>query len=133
MHNLWGQRVTSLIPNGPDLFISTSSKGVDKWMPETFPFLAPEKWKSYGKVYRATMPGHLAAPTKWTDGPTTIEFIIRGTEITIQQDGKRLATTTLTGSLAEQLAKVKGFKSVKWGEGIYGRFGGVSIKGKINR
>ena len=53
VQNLWGQRVTSLIPNGPDLFISTSSKGVDKWLPETFPFLAPEKWKSYGKVYRA--------------------------------------------------------------------------------
>ncbi|GIT31067.1 MAG: hypothetical protein Ct9H300mP1_31130 [Planctomycetaceae bacterium] len=49
--NLWGQRVTSLIPNGPDPFISTSSKGVDKWKPKEFPFLAPEKWKSYGKVF----------------------------------------------------------------------------------
>jgi hypothetical protein len=133
VQNLWGQRVTSLVPNGADLFISTSSKGVDKWLPEKFPFLAPEKWKSYGKVYRATMPGHLAAPAKWTDGLTTIEFIIRGTEITIQQDGKRLATTTLTGSLADQLGKVKGLGNVKWGDGIYGRFGGVSIRGKIQR
>jgi hypothetical protein len=79
------------------------------------------------------MPGHLAAPAKWTDGLTTIEFIIRGTEITIQQDGKRLATTTLTGSLADQLGKVKGLGNVKWGDGIYGRFGGVSIRGKIQR
>ena len=131
VNNLWGQRVTSLIPNGPDLFVSTSSKGVDKWKPEAFPFLAPEKWKAYGKVYRVTMPGHLAASTKWTDGPTTIEFIIRGLEVAIQQDGKPLATTTLTGALAEQLGKVAGLKNVKWGQGIYGRFGGTSIKGKI--
>ena len=131
--NLWGQRVTSLVPSGPDLFISTSCKGPEEWKPEKFPFLAPEKWKSYGKVYRVTIPGHLAAPTKWTDGPTTIEFIIRGAELIIQQDGKRLATTTLTGSLAEQLGKVKQFKNIKWGDGIYGRFGGVSIKGEILR
>ena len=131
--NLWGQRVTSLIPNGPDLFLSTSSKGVDKWKPQEFPFLAPEKWKSYGKVYRVTMPGHLAAATAWTDGPTTIEFIIRGPEVVIRQDGQRRASTTLTGALAEQLNKLKELKNVTWGDGIYGRFGGVSIEGNINR
>ena len=67
------------------------------------------------------------------DGPTTIEFIIRGPEIVIQQDGKRLATTTLSGHLAEQLGKAKGLGNVKWGDGIYGRFGGTSLKGDINR
>ena len=133
VQNLWGQRVTSLIPNGPDLFLSTSSKGVDKWKPQEFPFLAPEKWKSYGKVYRVTMPGHLAAATAWTDGPTTIEFIIRGPEVVIRQDGQRRASTTLTGALAEQLNKLKELKNVTWGDGIYGRFGGVSIEGNINR
>jgi len=51
----------------------------------------------------------------------------------IQQDGKRLATTTLTGHLAEQLGKAKGLGNVKWGDGIYGRFGGTSLKGDINR
>lgn len=130
--NMWGQRVTSLIANGPDLFISTSAKSPYEWAPKKYPFLAPEKWKSYGKVYRATMPGHLAAPTKWTDGPTTIEFMIRGREIAIQQDGKLLATATLTGLLAEQLGKVTELKNAKWGDGIYGRFGGATIKGSIN-
>ena len=132
VRNLWGQRVTSLIPNGPDLFIATSAKSPFEWDAKTFPFLAPNKWKSYGEIYRTTMPGHLAAPMKWTDGPTTIEFIIRGPEIAIHQDGKRLATTTLTGSLAEQLSRVKVLKNVKWGDGIYGRFGGASIRGNIN-
>jgi len=90
---------------------------------------APETWKACGKIYRATMPGHLAAPTMWTEGPTTIEFVIRGPEIVIQQDGKRLGPTTLTGTVAEQLGQMKQLKNVKWGEGIYGRFGGASIKG----
>ena len=130
--NLWGQRITSLIPNGSDLFISTSSKGVDRWDPKRFPFLAPEKWKAYGKIYRATMPGHLATPTRWTDGPTTIEILINGPDIVIQQDGQRLGSTRLTGSLAKQLGQVKMLKNVKWGTGLYGRFSGTDIKGRIH-
>ena len=129
--NLWGQRITSLVTNGPDLFVSTSSKGVAKWKPEAFPFLAPEKWQSYGKIYRVTIPGHLSAPTRWTDGPTTLEFIIGVNEITIIQDGTRLATTRLDGPLAKQLEKLKPFKTVHWGSGIYGHFDGVSLKGTI--
>jgi hypothetical protein len=129
--NLWGQRITSLVTNGPDLFVSTSSKGVAKWKPEAFPFLAPEKWKSYGKIYRVTIPGHLSAPTRWTDGPTTLEFIIGVNEITIVQDGTRLATTQLVGPLAKHLERLKRFKTVQWGSGIYGRFEGVSLKGTI--
>ena len=131
--NLWGQRVTSLIASGPDLFISTSAKAPYEWAPKKYPFLAPEKWKSYGNVYRATMSGHLAAPTRWTDSPTMIEFIIHGSEIVIQQDGKRLATTTLTGSLEKQVGNVTAMKNVNWGDGIYGPFGGKSISGTISR
>lgn len=131
--NMWGQRVTSLISSGPDLFISTSAKAPFEWNSKSYPFLAPDKWKSYGKVYRATISGHLAAPTRWTDGPTTIKFLIRGSEIAIEQDGKRLATTTLTGSLREQVGNIRGLQNVKWGDGIYGRFGGVSISGTINK
>ncbi len=130
--NRWGQRVTSLITSGADLFISTSAKSPYEWNPKPFPFLAPDKWKSYGKVYRTTMPGHLAAPTKWTDGPTTIEFIIQGSKIAIDQDGKRTAATNVTGAIAEQLGKLKRLKDVEWGDGIYGSFGGASIKGTIN-
>jgi hypothetical protein len=56
-----------------------------------------------------------------------------GPKIVIQQDGKPIATTTLTGSLADQLATVKILKDVKWGDGIYGHFRGTQIKGNINR
>ncbi len=130
--NLWGQRVTSLVTSGPDIFISTSAKYPCEWNADQFPFLAPDKWKSYGTVYRMTMPGHLSATTNWTDGPTTIEFTIRDADIEISQDGKHLAATTLAGSLAERLRALNGFKQqVKLGDGIYGKFSGVVIEGMV--
>jgi hypothetical protein len=132
VRNLWGQRVTSLVPTGTDLFIATSAKSPFEWDAKAFPFLAPDKWKSYGKVYRTTMPGHLAAPTRWTDGPTTIEFTIRGPELAVHQDGKPLARTTLIGPMAEEVGRMKALENVTWGDGIYGRFGGASLQGRIS-
>jgi hypothetical protein len=129
--NQWGQRVTSLVTHGTDLMISTSAKWPCDWDATKFPFLAAEKWKSYGSVYRMTMPGHLTATTTWTDGPTTFEFIIRGADVTIKQDGRTLAVTTLTGSLANQIRGLSNLKHATWGNGIYGRFSGTSIDGKF--
>ncbi|MBM3997107.1 MAG: hypothetical protein FJ303_23595 [Planctomycetes bacterium] len=129
--NLWGQRVTSLVTSGPDLFISTSAKWPAEWDAKKFPFLAPEKWKSYGSVYRLTMPGHLGAATKWTDGPTKMEFIIRGSRVSITQDGEPLAAVTLTGPLAERLTGMTRLKNLRWGDGIYGRFSGKAMDGVV--
>jgi hypothetical protein len=129
--NQWGQRVTSLVPIGPDLLISTSAKSPREWDPDKFPFLAPDKWNSYGAVYKLTMPGHLSAATMWSDGPTTFEFVIRADRISILQDGEEIAATTLTGPLAEQVSKVSKLENVDWGEGIYGRFRGVSMSGAL--
>lgn len=131
--NLWGQRVTSLVPSGDGLFISTSAKSPAEWQPEKFPFLAPDKWKSYGSVYRLTMPGHLGANTAWTTGPTTLEFTLHNGEMAISQDGKRLAATSIAGPLAEQLRRDLKLKPVEWGRGIYGQFAGTKLAGSIVR
>ena len=130
--NQWGQRVTSLVPGGPSLFVSTSAKWPAEWDPDRFAFLAPDKWKSYGSVYKLTIPGHLGAATKWTDGPTAFEFIIHDDELSITQDGKQIATTTVTGELAKQLQDATGLVNVKWGQGIYGKFDGVAITGAVH-
>jgi hypothetical protein len=127
--NQWGQRVTSLVPGGASLFVSTSAKWPAEWDADKFAFLAPKKWKSYGSVYRLTMPGHLSATTKWTDGPTTFEFFTHDNEISISQDGKRIAATSVTGSLTKHLHDTAGLADVHWGRGIYGPFGGDTIKG----
>ena len=132
VHNQWGQRVTSLVANGGDLFISTSAKWPCEWDPKKFPFLAPDKWKSYGTVHRMTMPGHLGAATAWTDGPTQIEFTISGAEITIAQDGKQLAKAAVPGPFGERLNAMVGVKDVTWGKGIYGPFSGRVIKSSVN-
>ena len=129
--NQWGQRVTSLVTSGSRLFISTSAKWPCEWDADKYPFLAPERWKSYGTVYQAEMPGHLSGPTKWTDGPTKIEFTIRGTLVTIRQDGREIARTELSGSLVELLGDSPDFLAPKWGQGIYGRFHGKSVAGEM--
>ncbi|MEO1998867.1 MAG: hypothetical protein ABGZ17_26775 [Planctomycetaceae bacterium] len=130
--NLWGQRVTSLVPSGPSLFLSTSAKAPFEWQPEKYPFLTPNTWKSYGKVYRATMPGHLSATTRWSDGPTKLEFIISDGEMSIRQDGALLASSPLTESLTKQVSKSGSLAAVTWGSGIYGPHGCVSVKGTIS-
>ena len=81
-------------------------------------------------MYRATIPGHLSAPTKWTDGPTKLEFVIDGAEMSIHQDGELLATTTVTGELAARLKEPQSYVKFKWGDGYYGRFGGKTISGR---
>jgi hypothetical protein len=130
--NQWGQRVTSLVTSGDSLFISTSAKDPCEWNPDQNPFLAPDKWQSYGAVYRLTMPGHLGAATAWTDGPTRLELTIRGNQMRISQDGNQLASTTVAGSLGDALHSLSKLKPVKWGDGIYGKFNGVKLEGTVS-
>ncbi len=129
--NQWGQRVTSFVPAGERLFVSTSSKSPINWEPAKFPFLAPEKWKSYGTVHKLTMPGHLSAATKWTDGPTTIDISIENNKVSISQDGTVIGEMKVTGPIAQQLRKASELTDTRWGDGIYGRFTGPSIKGDV--
>ena len=77
------------------------------------------------------MPGHLGAATKWTEGPTKMEFTIRGSRVSIAQDGEPLAVVTLTGPLAERLSAMTRLKNLRWGDGIYGRFSGKAIDGVV--
>ena len=129
--NLWGQRVTSLVTNGSDLFVSTSAKHPCEWDAQLYPFLAPDKWQSYGRVYRITMPGHLGAPTRWTGNATTFEFLIGDRDISISQDGQVLAATELDEKTTALLRNGLTGTKVSWGDGIYGRFTGPSIQGSL--
>lgn len=129
--NQWGQRVTSLVTNGPALFISTSAKDPCVWDPVQNPFLAPEKWKSYGAVYRLEAPGHLGAALEWSEGPVTLEFRVDGKSMSISREGREIAQVALTGELSRQVAKVRGLKSPQWGAGLYGPFGGKSVTGRV--
>lgn len=121
--NQWGQRVTSLVPLGDTLFISTSSKGGNPYEPK-FTFLAKNKWKEYGAVYAHRQLGALVVPTTWPDGPTTFEFRVHQGKMTVSQDGKILGSANApqepTGSLAESI--------VHWGQGTFGPFRGKALQ-----
>jgi len=132
VRNQWGQRVTSLVTNGDSLFVATSAKDPCEWNPDQNPFLAPDKWKGYGSVYRLTMPGHLGANIAWTNGPTKLDLTIRGAELSISQDGKQLAAASVSGPLGEILGRLSRLKPVQWGDGLYGRFSGHQLEGTVH-
>lgn len=128
--NQWGQRVTSLVPHGSDLFVSTSAKDPCVWDEKRAPFLAPENWKSYGSVFRLSMPGHAGGATNWTDGPTRFEFRISGDSMTIRQDGRQIAKAKVAGSPCDKTFETE---KIVWGKGLYGPFGGKLIETELIR
>ena len=130
--NQWGQRVTSLVTLGGDLIVSTSAKDPCVWQPEKNPFLAPDKWKSYGAVRRLTAPGHVAAPVAWTTGPTRLEFTLSESELAVSQDGRVIAKAPLSGPLAKQLAATTQWRAAQYGTGLYGPFGGRTVRATPN-
>lgn len=124
--NRWGQRVTSLVPNRTSLFISTSAKAPYEWEPGTYSFLEPDLWKSYGLVYEATMPGHLSIPIKWTEGKTTLSFVVSEDRMTILQDGRLLGSAKSGSGVANPV-------NVKWGDGLFGPHACQSLSGTIEQ
>jgi len=113
--NLWGQRVTGLLPYGQDLIITTSSKSGAAWEPR-FAFLTPPQRDDYGAVYRANVPGNMAVATRWTSGPTQFKFTLEGEALEVHQDGRLLGKLPLDGERESRLAESR----VAFGFGVYG-------------
>lgn len=120
--NLWGQRVTSLVPFRNSLFVGTSSKGGAEYDPK-FTFLADGKWQDYGKVFRMTLPGQLSAPVEWKEGPTTFQFTLTRERMTIGQDGVE------KGSIAVRANEILSGPADRlvWGRGVYGPLQGKLV------
>ena len=125
--NLWGQRITSLVPFGESLYVSTSSKAGPEFDPK-FEFLADGKWKDYGRVYRLTLPGQLSAAIPWREGPTTFRCTLTNHQMTIRQDGILKATTSVN---ADKLL-VAPPSRIAWGRGVYGQLDGDMISRHSN-
>lgn len=120
--NQLGQRVTSLIPFGEALYVSTSAKSSAPYEPR-FGFLTDDQQKDYGAIYRLTRPGHLSAHTAWKEGPTTFELTLTRDRMSVSQDGRLLGSTPLSPDLTAGLA----IKDISWGKGIYGAFRGEIV------
>jgi hypothetical protein len=120
--NHWGQRVTSMIPHGDSLYLSTSAKGTAAWKNE-YKFLTDRERREYGAVLRLRMPGHLAVPFQWQDRPVEFQFSMEPGSMTITQDGNLLAVSALPGDFDADLSAV----STTWGRGTYG-----PMRGKLS-
>ena len=128
MDNLWGQRLTGLVPAGESLFVSTSSKGGGKLKtPNEFTFLDPEILKEYGRVSRLTLPGNLCAAVRWTGKPVELKFVIASDKMSILQDGMELASAKFDPSVSDNVKTAK----VKWGLGVFGPFQGALAKNSV--
>ena len=123
--NQWGQRVTSLVTHGADLFVATSAKSPARWTSQDAPWLAPEKWKSYGSVYRVSVPGHLSVAAKWTNAPSTFEFRFSDHRLTVHQDGELLGESAIPEEWSPGLRFSE--QTIPLGNGLYGPFSGKSI------
>lgn len=121
--NHWGQRVTGMVPLGSSLMLSTSSKGTHQWF-DKYKFLTDRQRREYGAVIRLTMPGNLAAPMKWKNQPTKLEFVIAGDRLIIRQDGKELASSRFSLQDRERFQRSK----VNWGKGVFGKLNGRITK-----
>ncbi|MSS70226.1 MAG: hypothetical protein EXS64_01925 [Candidatus Latescibacteria bacterium] len=126
--NQWGQRVTSMIPSGDALYVSTSAKGSAPYEPR-FGFLTDEQQKDYGAIYRLARPGHLSVHTDWKAGPTTFEWTITQDQMRVSQDGRLLGSAPVSPDLTERLA----LKEISWGKGVYGGFRGEIVEKTIQR
>lgn len=120
--NQWGQRVTSLIPSGDALHISTSAKSSAPYEPR-FGFLTDDQQKDYGAIYRLTRPGHLSVHTAWQERPTSFELTLTRDRMSVSQDGKLLGSAPLEPGLTEGIA----LQDISWGKGVYGAFRGEIV------
>ena len=119
VYNQWGQRVTSMVHSGADLFISTSAKSSRPWTPE-FGFLDEKARDEYGRVYRMTRPGAVAVPLRWTDGPTKIRVTLEPDSIVVHQDDRLAARARRAEPKNRPSAEALRSAQLVTGEGLYG-------------
>lgn len=120
--NHWGQRVTSMIPLGDSLYLSTSSKGTSPWLKE-YTFLTESQRREYGAVLQLKIPGNVATEIEWTGRPMKLDFIVTGTRMLVRQDGRRLAAANYQPP--PDLASRRW--NTTWGQGVFGRFSGAIL------
>jgi hypothetical protein len=123
VNNLWGQRVTSLVPWSGVLLASTANKqGTPR--DDTLEFLRDESWREYGAVHKLTLPGHISVPLVWSREPVELQFVLDARGLTVKQGGRVLGTAPSTPG------DIPRFARVEYGSGVFGRFRGAKVEGK---
>ena len=120
VRNHWGQRITSMIPLGESLYMSTSSKGTYKWY-DKYKFLTEQQRREYGAVMALKLFGNLAVPLKWNKGRLQLKLTVADDGVmAVYQNGKKLAQTNFKPTKRLDL----GNEEPTFGKGIFGPFSG---------
>ncbi|MBX3422782.1 MAG: family 10 glycosylhydrolase [Pirellulaceae bacterium] len=121
--NRWGQRITSLVPLGDSLYISTSAKGPNPYE-DKFAFLSGGKYLEYGAVHRLRRPGCLAVPIRWSKETTELEFQFSRNRIEVIQDNVSLGSATWDADCPTDLTNW----AITLGQGVFGAFAGKKVE-----
>lgn len=122
VNNLWGQRVTSLVPQGDGLLAGTSNKNGAP-CEERLQFLGEGLCEEYGAVYRLFLPGHRSVPVPWTGAARELEVRFTATEMRVSLDG--MPPVVLPLDLAS--LDLDGAYTWHWGQGIFGPLYGTVV------
>lgn len=125
VNNLWGQRVTSLIPTGDMLLAATSNKGGTP-SEEHAHLLSPVERDEYGEVYRVALPGHLSIPLNWSDDPFDLEIEFDARTATIRRQGQELSKVPLSAE-----AQMPVLQKIELARGVFGPFRGREVQGEL--
>ncbi len=112
----FGQRISSFVTLGEDLFLSTSNKTgeIKKEIENNFP---PNIINQYGCAWRLRKPFNLVAETKMSDF-TRLDFVIRNKTVQIWQDNKLLISADVPYLKINTF--INSFARIKIGKGVYG-------------
>jgi hypothetical protein len=115
VYNLWGQRVTGLVPFRGSLFVTTSSKGGTPWDPK-FVFLSEADGQDYGAIYCATLPGQLSLHAPIGKTPTRIGLERQNEFLSVQLNGVEAGRIRVSPGTWDRIQA----GTIRWGDGIYG-------------
>ncbi len=121
INNLWGQRITSLVPFGDSLLAGTSNKNGAPYE-ERLQFLSENRHEEYGAIHHLSLPGHLSVPFSWTGELIQIDIFFSEAEMRLLIGGNEVAALPLDKACFSGLNAL----TLQWGQGIFG-----PLQGKI--
>ena len=128
VNNLWGQRITSLVPLGDGLLAGTSNKNGAP-CEERLEFLGEGGCEEYGAVHRFFLPGHRSVPVTWTGAPRELDVRFSETEMQVTLDG----TPTVLLPLDQTALSADETYTWHWGQGVFGPLQGAVVSaGRID-
>lgn len=123
VYNIWGQRVTSLVPFGNSLYASTASKNGAPF-DEEFDFLDSRAQEEYGAVYSLTLPGHAETNIPWTGAPVVFDIQITPEAVTLSADNKEVLNLARGNHALPYGSRAR----LHWGQGIFGPLHGEILR-----